>query len=320
MITPQKVGDVYLYDLLPATPTSTTSCSSFSNSQLNSPYMNQSMISSLSIDSDCYDIPKPAVAVNANLRTRHIPNRQSILSTSSTATSLFQSRMDDSYDVPRSSSTMANSRMTPSSSNSSLLTSDSLSLSLSSSNRSSLANMPDYDVPRKYPSTKGNSRTPPPQSQSILSLKSVASADLDGEAYDVPTPLQNTQSPKRLETQKELPLELSSALETLSQLHSAALKTVSQLLHFVNPQWRLREKLEPVLMDVRLECVRLKSSLHDLAEFADGTLGNAYKTEDKSELRIFKILITKVKSIRTHCFNFRSFNQAATTCKGFKRC
>lgn len=277
MITPQKCGDVYLYDLLPSTPTSTASCSSFANSRINSPgpYMNQSMISSLSFDADNYDIPKPAVpVVNENHRFRNALSRQSILSNSSTATSLLL-RMDDSYDVPRPSSNLGNSRMTPSSSNSSLLTSDSMSLSLSSSNRSSLANMPDYDVPRKHLSNK---RTPPPQSQSILSLKSV---DLGSENYDVPSPSMN--SPKRFDTTKELPLELSSALDTLSRLQNEATVGVTKLLSFVNPQWRIRDKLEPVLMDVKLAAVRLKTSLHDLAEFAEGALGNAIKTEDKSK-------------------------------------
>ena len=168
--------------------------------------------------------------------------------------------------------------MTPSSSNSSLLTSDSLSLSLSSSNRSSLVNMPDYDIPRKQPiSIK---RTPPPQSQSILSLKSL---DLNSESYDVPSPHMQ-QSPKKLEKiVKELPLELSSALDTLARLQNEATIGVTKLLSFVNAQWRTREKLEPIIMDIKLAVVRLKTSLHDLAEFAEGSLGNALKTEDKSK-------------------------------------
>lgn len=36
-------------------------------------------------------------------------------------------------------------------------------------------------------------------------------------------------------------------------------------------------------MDVKLAVVRLKTSLHDLSEFAEGALGNAVKTEDKSK-------------------------------------
>lgn len=281
MITPQKCGDVYLYDLLPSTPTSTASCSSFANSRLNSPgpYMNQSMISSLSFDADSYDIPKPAVSIiNENQRFRNTHSRQSILSTSSTANSLLLRMDESSYDVPRPSSNLGHSRMTPSSSNSSLLTSDSLSLSLSSSNRSSLANMPDYDVPRKHMS--GNKRTPPPQSHSILSLKSI---DLSSETYDVPSPHANINSPKRFETAKELPLELASALDTLCRLQTEATIGVTKLLSYVHPQWRVRDKLEPVLMDVKLAVVRLKTSLHDLAEFAEGALGNAIKTDDKSK-------------------------------------
>ena len=34
-------------------------------------------------------------------------------------------------------------------------------------------------------------------------------------------------------------------------------------------------------MDIKLSVVRMKTALHDLAEFAEGALGNALKTEDK---------------------------------------
>ncbi|XP_070492459.1 breast cancer anti-estrogen resistance protein 1 [Chironomus tepperi] len=266
VITPQKFGDVYLYDLLPSN----------ANSRLNSP--GPSITSSLSFDADNYDIPKAAIPVNNDIirQPRHQGiSRHSVLSTSSTATSLF-SRMDDSYDVPRSSSNLG--KMTPSSSNSSLLTSDSLSLSFSSSNRSSLANMPDYDIPRKQPVSIKRT-PPPPQSQSILSLKSL---DLNSENYDVPSPHVNIHSPKKLGIVKELPLELSSALDTLSRLQNEATISVTKLLSFVNTQWRTREKLEPIIMEIKLAVVRLKTSLHDLAEFAEGSLGNSLKTEDKN--------------------------------------
>lgn len=262
-----------MYDLLPSN----------ANSRLNSP--GPSITSSLSFDADNYDIPKAAIPVNNDIiRQQQQPrhqgiSRHSVLSTSSTATSLF-SRMDDSYDVPRSSSNLG--KMTPSSSNSSLLTSDSLSLSFSSSNRSSLANMPDYDIPRKQPVSIKRT-PPPPQSQSILSLKSL---DLNSENYDVPSPHVNVQSPKKLGIIKELPLELSSALDTLSRLQNEATIGVTKLLSFVNSQWRTREKLEPIIMDIKLAVVRLKTSLHDLAEFAEGSLGNSLKTEDKSKFLI----------------------------------
>lgn len=146
--------------------------------------------------------------------------------------------------------------------------------------------MPDYDIPRKQPMSIKRTPPPPSQSQSILSLKSI---DLNSENYDVPSPsphLQNlSASPKKLVVIKELPLELSSALDTLSRLQNEAITGVTKLLNYVSPQWRVREKLEPVLMDIKLAVVRMKTSLHDLAEFAEGALGNAIKTEDKSELK-----------------------------------
>lgn len=143
--------------------------------------------------------------------------------------------------------------------------------------------MPDYDIPRRQ-AMLINKRTPPPQSQSILSLKSV---DLSTETYDVPSPHANVNSPKRFEPVKELPLELASALDTLTRLQNEATVGVTKLLSYANPHWRLREKLEPVLMDIKLAVVRLKTSLHDLAEFAEGTLGNSMKIDDKSKFSVF---------------------------------
>jgi enhancer-of-filamentation protein 1 len=146
--------------------------------------------------------------------------------------------------------------------------------------------MPDYDIPRKQPMSIKRTPPPPSQSQSILSLKSI---DLNSENYDVPSPsphlqhLSGMQSPKKLVVIKELPLEHSSALDALSRLQNEAITGVTKLLSYVNSQWRVREKLEPVLMDIKLAVVRMKTSLHDLAEFAEGTLGNALKKEDKSE-------------------------------------
>lgn len=55
----------------------------------------------------------------------------------------------------------------------------------------------------------------------------------------------------------------------------------NRLLGFVTPNWRTKGNLEPILMDVKLAVVRLKSSLHDLSEFGHGALGNAIKADDK---------------------------------------
>ena len=119
--------------------------------------------------------------------------------------------------------------------------------------RSSLAAQ-DYDVPRsRLPASSLPSRhntpvpktptpPPPPQTQQI---------------YDVPV-------------SKELPLELDSALEGLQRLQSEASAAIARLLGFVSPVWRTPQRLDATLMDLRLAALRLRTSLHDLAEFAEG--------------------------------------------------
>lgn len=147
VLTPQKCGDVYLYDLLP-TPT-----------RGNSPYQQQPHSYPTPDALDTYDVPKPAVPINYDTprawsRTPphyshhhhypspHSPHTPNLLHQQHPGHLHFNYRMEESYDVPRPvNNLLAQQNLTPSSSNSSLLTSD--SLSLSSSNRSSLANMPD---------------------------------------------------------------------------------------------------------------------------------------------------------------------------------
>lgn len=67
------------------------------------------------------------------------------------------------------------------------------------------------------------------------------------------------------------------------------------MLGFVFPQWRSKQILEPILMDVKLAAVRLRTALHDLAEFGEGALGNAAKADDK---RLAIKLRPTVKALR----------------------
>ncbi|KAL1502053.1 hypothetical protein ABEB36_007256 [Hypothenemus hampei] len=173
---------------------------------------------------DCYDIPPRPVPVGPCPRCSTSPMTSG----------------GETYDVPR---LLHQPQLTPSSSASSLT---------SSSNRSSLSNMPEYDVPRSilrpvYPST----------------------------TYDVPS------NQRQL---KELPLELDSALENLERLETDTLSATSKLLGFVGPNWRQKDKLENTRMDIKLAVTRLRTSLHDLAEYGEGTLGNAAKASDKNLL------------------------------------
>uniref|UniRef100_A0A182JZI6 Uncharacterized protein n=1 Tax=Anopheles christyi TaxID=43041 RepID=A0A182JZI6_9DIPT len=360
VLTPQKCGDVYLYDLLPPS-SGRASSNAFHHQQHNS------------ADAlDTYDVPKPAVPIgpggppttpgagydphHPHQRTSwartpthpygaghplaahlHYPNSPSSLSSPSSSLSfphphpagyhhhLHQQyphlatgsyRMEESYDVPRPLLSQQQ-HLTPSSSNSSLLTSD--SFSLSSSNRSSLANMPDYDVPRRNP-VSVRSTPPPPQgagagppssqppgtpsftashhSMSMSSFSSMSTYDVPpshmhgsgGPGY-VSAKLHQQQSV----TPKELPLELSSALETLARLQNEATTAVTRLLSFVSPNWRVKEKLDPIMMDLKLAAVRLRTALHDLAEFGDGALGNATKAEDKGLAHKLKPLVKALR-------------------------
>lgn len=241
VLTPQKCGDVYLYDLLP-TPT-----------RGGSPYQHHQH--SASADAlDTYDVPKPAVPINydtprawsrtppyyAHHNPHHSPHTPNY--GHPPHHHHFSYRMEESYDIPRPvNNLLAQQNLTPSSSNSSLLTSD--SLSLSSSNRSSLANMPDYDVPRRNPVSIRSTPPPPqhpatPHSQTsgIFSSNhsmSISSFSSSTSTYDVPqTPLHQQQQllhqqPPPLPS-KELPLELSSALETLARLQNEATSAVSR--------------------------------------------------------------------------------------------
>lgn len=164
----------------------------------------------MSSDSDAYDTPKASIQSNYDS-----PRPWSRLSP--------QNRnLDESYDIPRPVTISSQQNITPSSSNSSLLTPD--SLSLSSSNRSSLAIMPEYDIPRRFP---GAMRTTTPlvsplalnhshqnHSQNVPSPQST---------YDIPSTAQTKNKPK-----KELPLELSSALDTLAKLQSEATGAITK--------------------------------------------------------------------------------------------
>lgn len=150
-------------------------------------------------DPEAYDTPRPAQAMNYDS-----PRPWS-------RTSQLNSRMEESYDVPRSVSILSQQNMTPSSSNSSLLTAD--SHSISSSNRSSLVNMPDYDIPRRFPNS-GRSST---------SLMATSSSNHFQSTYDIPI----SNQPK-VYAIKELPLELTSALDTLAKLEGEATGAINK--------------------------------------------------------------------------------------------
>ncbi|XP_049819537.1 breast cancer anti-estrogen resistance protein 1 isoform X3 [Aethina tumida] len=230
VVTPKKFNDVYLYDMPPR------------SSPLPVASPSPGLSPGLSPRDQCgdYDVPPRAIPVS-NENFRNCPRCSPAPSCASPVNRDF----GEAYDVPRP---LHNNplTLTPSSSASSL-TAD----SLSSSNRSSLANMPDYDVPK-------------PHNRTVLNNHH--------QIYDVPP----SHPPK------ELPLEINSALENLERLQTDTTSAISKLLGFVGPQWRSHDKLESNMMEIKLAIMRLKTSLHDLAEFGEGTLGNAARASDKN--------------------------------------
>ncbi|XP_017066409.1 breast cancer anti-estrogen resistance protein 1 isoform X2 [Drosophila eugracilis] len=288
VITPQRHGDVYIYNCSPNSTNRSGTVAAPSTPHQQQIYSNQSIYQNLAMMSsphqngsgsefETYDIPKPATPVPLNYDgprsglPRTPTSNSSLGARFESLKSVAASIEEESYDVPRpliSGSSLVQqqiSQMTPSSSVSSLLTSDSFSLSLSSSNRSSLA-MPDYDVPRRNP-------LPVRRQQS-------------GLTYDFPLPPLQEQEQRLVPTTatvtKELPLELTSALETLAKLQSQTTAAINRLLSFVVPNWRTRAQLEPAIMELKLAALRLRTALHDLAEFGEGALGNATRSEDRN--------------------------------------
>ncbi|CAH0546961.1 unnamed protein product [Brassicogethes aeneus] len=241
VVTPKKFNDVYLYDMPPR------SCPL--------PVASLSPGLSLKDEGSDYDVPPRAIPVG-NENFRNCPR----CSPAPSCVSPVSRESGEAYDIPRP----LHNPLTPSSSASSL-TAD----SLSSSNRSSLINMPDYDVPKSYNKTAS------------MALHN------QNQLYDIPP---SSHQPK------ELPLELNSALETLERLQTDTTSAISKLLGFVGPQWRSPEKLQYSLMEIKLAVTRLSTSLQDLAEFGEGTLGNASRASDKNLAGKLSPLVLSLKN------------------------
>ncbi|XP_022186741.1 breast cancer anti-estrogen resistance protein 1 [Nilaparvata lugens] len=274
VLTPQKFGDVYLYDMPPnrnnsqarydVPPTTHITVVDGSSGRTSRPSSGDSL------GGDCYDTPRTPRACYDTPTARVGDCYDTPTTRVGDCYDTPTTRVGDCYDVPRPLAVL-----TPSSSLSSLTTD-----SLSGSNRSSLA--PEYDVPRSRPSYTA------PHSQQL---------------YDVPPT-----NP----VPRELPLELGSALESLARLETEATSAISRLLGYAGPQWREKERLEPRLMDIKLAVLRLRTSLHDLAEFGEGALGNAAKAADKSlcgKLQpLVKALRTGDKLVQETCNSLESMN------------
>lgn len=187
-------------------------------------------------DFDTYDIPKPAIPVahnydspkNVVCRTPPtvLPTQRYDALRGSCATPIQEEAYDVPRPLPQTSLLQRQNTLTPSSSNSSLLTSDSMSLSFSSSNRSSLANMPDYDIPRRNPLPV---RAAAQIAAAIAMEKQQQQQRSSGMSYEfpLPSPIEKNQNASMIPI-KELPLELNCALETMDKLQLEATAAITR--------------------------------------------------------------------------------------------
>uniref|UniRef100_T1GXK4 Uncharacterized protein n=1 Tax=Megaselia scalaris TaxID=36166 RepID=T1GXK4_MEGSC len=72
-------------------------------------------------------------------------------------------------------------------------------------------------------------------------------------------------------------------------------KEIIPLLSFVVPGWRTKDRIEPILMEIKLSVVRLRTAIHDLTEFGEGALGNASKADDRNLAIKLRPLVKSLK-------------------------
>uniref|UniRef100_A0A8D8ZV33 Breast cancer anti-estrogen resistance protein 1 n=1 Tax=Cacopsylla melanoneura TaxID=428564 RepID=A0A8D8ZV33_9HEMI len=248
VMTPQKVGDVFLYDVAAAAAMQKYDVPRAQNWA----HPQQTTESS-------YDIPPTPIPVQtdyANLPSNLPPMEAYDVPQNRT----IQVVQGDAYDVPRSLNCsldtppsrlgVGGGRLSPSSSISSLTTnSDSVSSS-SASNRSS-SFMSEYDVPR--------SATKVLMSQSFPS-----------------------QLPSSRSLVQHHPVELQESREHLQRAETEVVTSINKLISFASPEWRSRDSLEPRLPDIQAATRQLQTSLHEFTLFTQRCLSNASKCEDKS--------------------------------------
>lgn len=80
------------------------------------------------------------------------------------------------------------------------------------------------------------------------------------------------------------------------RLQTDTTSAILKLLSYVAQDWRSKEKLESNVMDIKLAVQRLRTSLHDLTEFTEGTLGNAAKASDKNLAAKLLPLVTALRN------------------------
>lgn len=121
----------------------------------------------------------------------------------------------------------------------------------------------------------------PPQvtRDSVLSAKSDSSESTD-EGYRLST-CSNDSRGSYIPDYAELPYELDAAMDLMVKLQQDVQTATTKLCNFISSNWRKKEVLEPTLYDIKSACGRVRSTLEDFLDFAQGTIANSAKLPEK---------------------------------------
>ncbi|XP_052063389.1 breast cancer anti-estrogen resistance protein 1-like isoform X1 [Mytilus californianus] len=79
----------------------------------------------------------------------------------------------------------------------------------------------------------------------------------------------------------ELPYDLDAAMDLMVKLQQDVQKATTKLCSFISSSWRRKDELEPNLYNIKSACTKVKATLEEFLEFAQGTLANSAKLPEK---------------------------------------
>lgn len=121
----------------------------------------------------------------------------------------------------------------------------------------------------------------PPQvtRDSMLSSKSDSSESTD-EGYRLSICSMDSRN-SDIPIYDELPYDLDAAMDLMIKLQQDVQKSTTKLCSYISSNWRRKEVLEPNLYHIKSACTKVKSTLEEFLEFAQGTLANSAKLPEK---------------------------------------
>ncbi|UYV84278.1 NEDD9 [Cordylochernes scorpioides] len=282
VLTPQKIGTVYLYDVPPSAEKLIGTSNDSSQGSYDTPPPPK-------VVGTCnYDVPQPQ---NNCLST----NYDKPIDLNSTVP------IQTEYDVPQSNRSSGVSSGSPPPSPTSTASHSSLDLyDIPPSSKISLKASPFYDTPRGTPITykpicnlESVYDIPPQVTRDAPTATPVKSSPLPNpHTPSIPSKPPTSPLPEEKLEGKELLLGLEAAMENLAKLQQVVQSNCVHLFGFVGPSWRNPENMEPHLFDIKQTCNLLGVSLSEFLAFSLGALANASHASDKNlGLKLRKLII-----------------------------